>query len=113
MQKPSRTIYKRKVKEKVKEIRKYNKEHNIQSNRIRSAAFYVQYNPMTEQPEYIMKADRVGEKFESRVPFDGERDKQVEILSIYNVLTTEWKWQEPDCMAYVNLIYKQLTTNGK
>lgn len=112
MQRPSRTQYKREVKEKVKQMRGYNRENNIRSNRIVSASFYRQTDPSGTGYQYVIRGNRNGEQFESFVSHAGERDRLEEVLIIFNTLTQDWKWQEPDCISFINLVGRLLTKNG-
>lgn len=113
MRKIERNKAKRELKAKRKEIKQYNRDNNIQKNRIRSASFYRTYSPWDDCYVYVIKADRTGEKFERIVPCPtAERDKYAEIRIIYETLVGCWEWQTPDCIDFVTLIQDKIAKTG-
>lgn len=103
---------KKQIKEKMREMRDMKAANKIRANRIGFASFYRQYNSFDEQYEYVLKAKRLDEHFEVHIPCEGERDRFKEMVIMFTVMCRDWKWQQPDCLAYFALTQNRLAENG-
>ena len=112
MRQIKRNTQKKAIKAKKEELKKMKAENKIRANRIGFASFYRQYNSLDEDYEYVMKAKRLDEPFEAHIPCVGERDKYKELVMIFTIMCRDWKWQQPDCLAYFALIQNQLAETG-